>query len=163
MKRIFLLSAFLVCSLVAFSQEQGKHPGKPNMGDRIKSEKIAYFTDVLNLSPEEAQVFWPIYNKFWEENMAAHDKTMKAFGKIAPKDGNSLTGKELEAATDEYVKLLTTEQNVLAKYYPEFKKVLGTEKVAKLFFAEESFRMKMIRGLREPRGPQPPQDQPDRR
>jgi len=46
----------------AYSQRDGK------MHERIKAQKVAFITERLNLSPEEAQKFWPIYNSF--ENKA---------------------------------------------------------------------------------------------
>ena len=33
-------------------------------GNRLEALKIAYITNKLNLSPEEAQKFWPIYNQY---------------------------------------------------------------------------------------------------
>ena len=37
--------------------------------DRIKSHKIAYLTEQLSLSPEEAQQFWPVYNAYANEEI----------------------------------------------------------------------------------------------
>jgi len=35
--------------------------------DDINTVKIAYLTNQLNLTPEEAQKFWPIYNRYFSE------------------------------------------------------------------------------------------------
>ena len=53
------------------SQDQGMH----NWGARMKSEKIGFLTSEMGLTPEEAQVFWPIYNKAEQEKMAAMTET----------------------------------------------------------------------------------------
>lgn len=37
--------------------------------EEIKSQKIAFFTNKIGLTPEEAQVFWPIYNSYWERKI----------------------------------------------------------------------------------------------
>ncbi len=46
---------------------QEKDDKKEPDGSRIASLKIAYLTRKLNLSPEEAQRFWPIYNNYANE------------------------------------------------------------------------------------------------
>jgi hypothetical protein len=32
--------------------------------DRIKAQKVAYITEQLDLTVDEAQKFWPIYNRY---------------------------------------------------------------------------------------------------
>ena len=32
--------------------------------DKIKAQRIAFITERLNLSPDEATKFWPVYNQF---------------------------------------------------------------------------------------------------
>ena len=36
------------------------------------AEKIAYFTSELDLTPEEAQLFWPVYNMLQDEREKYH-------------------------------------------------------------------------------------------
>lgn len=38
--------------------------GQENQTGRIEAEKIAFFTRRMDLSPEEAKLFWPVYNDF---------------------------------------------------------------------------------------------------
>ncbi|NQX84426.1 MAG: sensor of ECF-type sigma factor [Flavobacteriaceae bacterium] len=56
---IFLV---LIC-LQAFAQKD------ENMRERLRAQEIAFITEQLDLTTEEAQKFWPIYN--------AHEKEMK--------------------------------------------------------------------------------------
>ena len=51
------------------------------------SEKIAFLTTAIGLTPGEAQAFWPVYNQMWEERGKAQFNVMKAY-------------KALEAAVD---------------------------------------------------------------
>ncbi len=48
---------------------QGKNGGKGMMINRekIKAQKIAFFTQELNLTSDEAAKFWPVYNSFADE------------------------------------------------------------------------------------------------
>lgn len=147
MKRLTLVLICMTLTLGAFAQGPHNNGGHKNYFERIKAEKVAFITDKLDLSSEEAQVFWPVYNEYWKESQKAHGATMKAFRETTPQKGETISDAELEAKLDTYIKAASAEQKVLETYHPKFKKVLPLEKVAKLYQAEEAFRMKMIRSL----------------
>src|SRR5438477_13202007 len=65
MKKILLI-VFLALgfALKGFSQQDVTDPKD---GSRLEALKIAYLTKKLDLSSEEAQRFWPVYNKYIEE------------------------------------------------------------------------------------------------
>ena len=54
MKRFILYTFFI---LSGFSMQAQN-------GNRLEALKIAYITKKMDLSPEEAQKFWPIYNQY---------------------------------------------------------------------------------------------------
>lgn len=114
MKKIILL--ILMYSGIAFSaisQEDQKDVG------RLQAYKIAFLTKKLNLTPEEAQRFWPIYNKYEDELRSARIENRQ--------------NKASEIVTEE--KIL----NIRKKYNGEFSKALSTEKVNTLFKSEREF------------------------
>ena len=56
----------LIALLLLFNLQllaQNKRPVK----ERMESMKIGFLTDRLNLTPEEAKEFWPVYNKYSDE------------------------------------------------------------------------------------------------
>ena len=59
-----------VLALLSFSNIQAQ-PQKGGWHDRMMSEKIAFITMELQLTPEEAQVFWPVYNQIAQEKKAS--------------------------------------------------------------------------------------------
>lgn len=113
--RNLLLISFLVCTLPVFSQSFNRESG----GNRIEALKIAFLTKKLNLSPEEAQNFWPIYNNYSAEMRQA---------RIAQR-----TNMATELQTEE--KIL----NIRKKYSVEFKKALSQEKIDTFFRSEKDF------------------------
>lgn len=151
MKKLLTIAISLAIVLPALAQ--GGHPQhRGNRGDwekRIQSEKIAFFISELDLTPEEAQVFWPLYNQYWKDCMEAHKNTMSYLRLMSGKGGEKPTETKMTEYTDSYVNALAEEGKVLEKYYPEFKKVLPIEKVGRIFIAEDKFRMKMIHGIKE--------------
>ena len=79
----------LLCPLFMFSQNI-----LDKKREKIEIEKIAYITKSLDLSSEEAQVFWPLYNKYSDKKNEINKKRIKEFAKV--KDNrSSLTEKEI--------------------------------------------------------------------
>ena len=114
MKKIILL--ILIYSGIAFS---GAAQDEQRDANRLQAYKIAFLTRKLNLSPDEAQRFWPIYNKYEDELRAARIENRQ--------------NKASEIATEE--KIL----NIRKKYNDEFSKALPSEKVNTLFRSEKEF------------------------
>ena len=154
MKRFISVAACLFLAVSLFAQPQGHRQNdeqRKKEWERIQSEKIAFITQELDLSPEEAQVFWPVYNQCWKESLEAHKKMMDAFGAFRGKKGDELSDAELEKKLDAYIQATTASNQVMADWYPKFKKVLPIHKVAKLYQAEEAFQRRMIDNLRKER------------
>ena len=77
MKQLLSLFAFMLTMLFANAQQRPMHrkgampPPPPPMEQRMSKEKraqlesfkIQFITKKLNLTPEEAEKFWPIYNE----------------------------------------------------------------------------------------------------
>ena len=78
MKRILTIAVSLfVISASCFAQEAPAQ--KKHNGERAQAEKIGYITQRLQLTPEEAQVFWPVYNESKMEGEAVRKEFFKTF------------------------------------------------------------------------------------
>ena len=157
MKKTFLhiaelaLAAVLLFSAAASAQER-KGGRDDAWRERIESMKIAFLTSEMDLTPEEAQNFWPVYNKAQTEMREAMGKVMKAFGEMdrAIQDGKG--DKEISSLVDAYTSALAASKGMEEKYAKAYEKVISPTKVAKLFVGEEKFRMQQIRKLGSPDG-----------
>jgi hypothetical protein len=74
MKKLLLLVSLYV-SFVAFAQEP--HPIK----EKVAAARIAYITEKLDLTPETAQKFWPLFNEL-ESKRKGYRSQMKKLGTI---------------------------------------------------------------------------------
>lgn len=156
-KILFAISAlFVVLSLGAQTPKQSEQGKKFKEGveefrkaakDRLQSEHVAYLTNELELTPEEAQAFWPVYNKAQEEQKENHCElsAAKKALKDAVKEGKGES--ELKKALTAYNKARTSQRYVIGDYQSQFEKILGVEKTAKLYLAEDSFRTRQIHRL----------------
>jgi len=109
MKRVLLLISFTVSFLLGVAQN----------GERLEALKIAYITKRLDLSPEEAQKFWPIYNQYAEE--------LKQTRKEAIRNNKS------EIELDESL------LNIRKKYSVLFGQAISPQKIDTFFKSEKEF------------------------
>ena len=127
MKKIFFLLGFVfLATMFSFAQTGDDLKGGTN---RIDAIKIAYLTKELELSPDEAKAFWPLYDRYTGEIKS----TLKD-----SKDDDVLVRQQ---------KLL----DIRKKYKNEFVKVLSQERVNRLFMAENRFAELLKKDLQERR------------
>lgn len=132
-KVIFIL---LVLAPFFTMAQPGMDDGE-NRNEKVESLKRAYITQELNLSPAEAEKFWPVYNQ--------HDDQRREFRKTAKGHMQKLeeSGKSADAFNAE-VKALTElrkqEADEDANFLMQSAQIIGYEKTAKLPKTEMEFR-----------------------
>ena len=130
-----ILSIFLLVSFTLTALAQN-----PEKVKRIDALKAAFITKKLDLKPEEAKTFWPVYNNYQEEITTL----------VKQKRKNRTENKEKpQEALDNDVEYEAKIVDVKKRYQKEFSKVLPAQKVLDLYNAEREFREELIRELRE--------------
>jgi len=153
MKRTIILTVLTVFSLSSWAQP--KHHLRDKK-EKVDAMKAAYITRELDLSSDEAQQFWPVYNemdkKIEELRLATAEKMMKMRDE----------GKKVEDMSDEELKAMMEERlendekiaQIKKQYHEKFLKILGVKKTAKLYMAEMDFTRELMRKTRQG----PPED-----
>lgn len=144
MKQITLLIAILTFTLTGLSAQE---KGKNDWQDRWKAEKIAYITDAVNLTSEEAEKFWPVYNKCESEKKNSFKAVMDAYKALEDAINAGKSENELKLLLDKYIDSQEFGKEIERKYVAEYRKILSDKKIAKLYIAEESFRRQQIHRL----------------
>lgn len=147
MKRFLILAIMAILPLAADAQEcKGKNEWK----ERMLQEKIAFLSTEVGFTTEEAQAFWPVYNKA-EENMdQARHRIMSAYRTLSNGFQSGAGNREIETMFNAYLAALEEESSLRASLAEEYGRVLPKVKVAKLFVAEEKFRRQQIHKLHNP-------------
>jgi hypothetical protein len=154
MKKLLIPVIFCIVTNV-YAQ---RHPpgGNGGGGDRqrpsreqVETMKIGFLTQRLNLTSEEAKVFWPVYTKYQDELETLRKSRRENLGD--PKRFDSLSEKEVEKAVDSELSFRQGELDLLKKYHGQFKQVLPIKKVAMLYRAEEDFKRELLDRLKENR------------
>ena len=121
MKTLYILFTFLI--ILPFTSLAQTEDGE-NITDRkkIQAMEVAYITKELNLSPEEAEKFWPVFNKYREDVKGV------------------LTNKTISDQLEKQQKVL----DLRKKYRTEFTRILAQDRANKVFTSEDQFRQ-MVR------------------
>ena len=71
-----LIVCLVMSSFTFLAQEKTKKEERKQRTARIEQAKVAFISKKLELSTEEAEAFWPIYNEM-QAKIKAHRKSMK--------------------------------------------------------------------------------------
>lgn len=128
------------------TQGKKQYPTK----EEIMSQKIAFFTQELDLTPEEAQKFWPVYNAGYKKADAARKEINSTIRRVHEllKENPEVPESEINGLMEKYFKALDEEDRIYGQTYDELCKVLPVKKAAKTFTLEERFRIMLIKQLR---------------
>jgi len=117
--------------------------------EQIKVLKTAFFTIELDLTTNEAERFWAIYNTFDDKQFELRHQKMKTYRKRMS-DGSldKITEKE---ANIFLAQIEDTEEELFLlrkKFMQNVKTILPTVKIVKLKKAEEDFNRKLLHQYR---------------
>lgn len=158
MKKIIIsLAIALLACAAAGAQQPAQKKGNHDWHQKIESEKIAYYTQAIDLTPEEAKAFWPVFDSIEKEQFALQKAERKAFFALqeALKTGKSEA--EIDALLKDYLKAGDANVDLHAKNVAKYQVVLPAAKVAKFFMAKENFRRHMFSSLKAHGQPGHPQ------
>lgn len=133
----------VLCSMQLSAQERS--------AERIKALKVAYITERLSLTPEEAEVFWPVYNDF-ENRKGTLNHQRRKIGEEFSKNQENLSDAEINKMLDEGTRLNKEESDLSLQFDKKLREILPPAKVMKLYVAEVQFRNYLINKFREEHG-----------
>lgn len=142
MRRILILMAILVPVLA-----QAQRPRLQEKKDEIEAQKIAFITREINLTSEEAQKFWPVYNQHQKEKQEirkARREVIRDHKKI-----EEMSDAEVQKAMETVLTNKQKELDLEKTYHTRYLTVLPVKKVAGLYKAEEKFKRVLLERLKD--------------
>jgi len=147
MKRLMFIAFLLTTVQVVLAQG----PPPPGVDDeKMETLRIAFLTRYLDLTTDEAQKFWPVYNQMRGELKIVMDKEMDL---RKGKSLNDMNDEELTKLINAHFENEQAILNIKKKYADEFKNVLPLRKVALLADAENEFKREVLKNFRDKQGP----------
>lgn len=149
MKKIYLI-LILFSLVLSYGNGWAQENEDNDRWERYRAEKVAFLTNKLDLTPQEAEKFWPVYNEMEKERGEVQRERRKLERDVQEATEN-LTDQEIVKLTRDYANNQVKECDLGTKYNEKFLKILPPQKVLRLYKAESEFRMHMIRQFRERR------------
>ena len=146
MKRTFILS-FVLAFILGTTAMSASDNHQNDWKQKMMSEKIAFLTMEIGITPEEAQEFWPVYNQVNKERDEAMHNVFRSFKALEEAVSAGKSEKELDKLLENYLDAIKEQGEVEKDAYDDYAKVLPVEKLAKLYIGEEKFRRQHIRKL----------------
>lgn len=145
-KTIIIALLTLVFCIKVSAQQGGK--------ERMKAFKTAYITEQLDLSVDEAEKFWPVYNEYDKKIFKLKvERGRKDRRRIKEVGGpENLSDEE---ATSIIFGMLNSEKEASVtreEMYKELSKILTPAKLLALYQAEKSFNKRLLSEYRKRKG-----------
>ena len=121
MKKLYFILALII--VTSFAKAQDEQASVKKQQD-IEALKVAFISKELELTPDEAQKFWPVYNQY--------SKEIKA------------TRLDNPDVLDRDEKILNLRKN----YKEQFTKILGPQRVNNMYNAEGRFHQLLFKAMR---------------
>jgi hypothetical protein len=143
MKKILIfIGIALLVSGHLFAQPEMKF--NDDWMQKIRAEKVAFLTTELQLTPGEAQKFWPVYNEFENKRFEIHMKR-RHMERETMNNLDGLDDEKLKNISFEFISLFQKEADLMKEYNQKFLTVLPTKKVVKFYDVENDFRSHMLK------------------
>jgi len=120
---------------------------KAQPGDRIQSLRIAIYTEELQLTSEEAKVFWPIFNEYSQKLQKLKNDLKQErikYGAI-----KNLSNSEATEAINKFLEFEQKELDLRKEYMNKLAKVIPPQKILKMHKAEARFKKALLDQIKD--------------
>lgn len=148
--KYLLVVVLMGASYTGFSQafrdsRSSFRPSRPGMpinhpGRRVDMAKEEFISRQLQLSPDEADRFWPVYRQYQEELFEVK-RLQRLNNSSSVSNGNDQVNKEIYYDQKQW--------EIKKRYNAEFLRILSPQKVSLLYKSERMFKDELIRQMGE--------------
>ncbi|MFD2784112.1 hypothetical protein [Hymenobacter rubripertinctus] len=108
---------------------------------QLENARIAYLTEKIALTPDQAQKFWPLYNEF----TAKRRDLNRRLRQLRPADADGLSDQQLRDNINQSFGLRQQEITLEKDYFDKFQRVITVRQVGRLFLAERQFTREVLK------------------
>lgn len=141
MKNYLTLVVLLIFS-VAIAQNDKKL-------DRIKALRVAYISNKLELTKEEAEKFWPVFNTFDDKQLDLRIQKRILTFKLQKQNSTINSEKEMSAILDESEKIEDEMQSNRKTFVKNLKGIISPQKIILLKRLEIEFKQELINKIKD--------------
>lgn len=138
---IMITCSLLMIPVFTIAQRQGSGQLRPESRERIEAHRIAFITQKLSLTPDEAAKFWPVYNENKEAVKDLRDD-------IERPDLMNISNDEATVIIERHLQIEQKRLEMKRSYLNRLKSVIGARKVLMLHAAEKEFNRELLKRAR---------------
>jgi len=138
-KGLLILTVVLMIPLIRLTAQN------PNL-EKFSTYKIGFFTKKLNLTSQEAEKFWPVYNDYQKQkNLIQREKVllMRDFNQ----NESLLDDSQLTVIGEKLIKYISDESSLAVTFHKKLKEVLPPAKVIRYYQAENQYKVQLLNEL----------------
>jgi len=142
---MYKTTIFFLLMLISFGTiAQSVNPS--DRQEKIESLKRAFIAEKLDLTVEEAEKFWPVFNEYSKDKKANKKQLKDLMESVQSSTPNKAA---LEESINKGSDLRIAEVQRDEKFLTDCLEILSPDKVRKLITIEHEFRKKLMEKLRE--------------
>lgn len=141
-----LMKNAIVCSLlIAILPCVRLTAQNPNL-ERLNNYKIGFFTKKLNLTSQEAERFWPVYNEYQGKKNMIQTERFKIIRNFNQNE-SSMTNDQLTGLGDKLASYIEDETSLAIEFHKKLKAVLPPAKIIRYYQAENQYKIQLLKEL----------------
>ncbi len=140
-------AALIIAAIaISFSLVSAQNPNR----ERLDAYKIAFFTKRMNLTSQEAEKFWPVYNE--NQNQRNQLQTEKQTLMRTFNQGEStMSDQQITELGNKYCEILVKESDLAVTFHKKLQDILPPAKIIRLYQAENQYRLQLLKELQDRR------------
>lgn len=141
-----LLLALLFFAPFAFTQDNGND--RLSRKEKIDRLKIAFITKELDLSVDQSEKFWPVYNEM-EKKVDEQKKARRTTAKDLKANLETLSESDIKKKTNSVLDNDIKTAQLKKEYNDKIAAIIGYKKATKLLSLEARFKRELLKKLNE--------------
>lgn len=137
MKFRLIMTGYLLCLIPIWGNAQGG-PLHREARERIEAQRVAFITQKLSLTPDEAAKFWPVYNEYKDQLKNMRDD-------IERTDLMNVTDAEATTIIERHFAMEDKKQDLKRNLFTRLKTAISPRKILMLHAAEREFNRELLR------------------
>ncbi|MGB4849586.1 MAG: hypothetical protein WBP41_16805 [Saprospiraceae bacterium] len=150
--KYLVIALTFIIPVLGFAQPQG--PLSKEARRRIEAQRIGFITQKLDLSPDEATKFWPVYNEYKDALKDMKDDMERP-------DLMTITDDDANTIIDRHVIQEQKRLDLQKKLIADLRKVISPRKIILLQASEREFNRGLLKRANGMNPPGPQHDQKD--
>jgi len=141
---LLLILGLANTNLYLFAQRDEKRRAE---FEQFKEKRVEFITKAMNLTSDEAKVFWPLFNELQDKKFDLNQQQRKAVFEFtrSEKEGKTHTESEYKEMVDLITQFKINDAKLDEEYIAKFSKVISSEKIFRYQQAELQFARQMLK------------------